>query len=128
MLSFLLQRRHFVLLSRFEANLTNDDLLRQERLARAFSAREGPTRSIIDFTDVVRIEVDTAVIVALARRPIRRSRIFIVPLPEMFGLARLYTIHTGLAGQTEPLLVKTRAEAYDALGLQGPVFQPLALE
>jgi hypothetical protein len=127
-LSFLLERRHFVLLSRFEGSLTDDQLVRQDRLVRAFSAREGRPRSILDFTDVVKVEVDTRLIAALARRTVRRPRIFIVPQPEIFGLARLYSTHSGLAGQQEPSLVRTRAEAYAALGLEDADFQPVALD
>jgi len=127
-LSFLLERRHFVLLSRFEGILTSDDLMRQDRLVCAFSAREGPARSIVDFTDVVTVEIDTGTITALAQRRVRRPRLFVVPQPEMFGLARLYSAHTGLAGQVEPSLVRTRAEAYAALGLDDPAFEPIALD
>lgn len=128
MLSFLIERRHFVLVSRFAGSLTNDDLVRQDGLVRAFSARQGPARSIVDFTDVTAIEVDTALITTIAQRTVRRPRLFVVPQPAMFGLARLYSAHSGLAGQKEPTLMRSRTEAYAALGLDDPQFEPLALE
>ena len=128
MLSFLFEQRHRVLLSRFGGSVTDDELRRQVRLAKAFATREGPLRTILDFTDVTDIQVDTRTITALATRTASHTRIFIVPRPEMFGMARLYTAHNTMAGSTAPSLVKSRAEAYATLALQEPDFQPIALD
>lgn len=128
MLSFLFEQRHRVLLSRFDGRVTDEELTRQVRLAQAFAAREGPLRTILDFTDVTDIQVDTRTIAALAAHTTSHPRVFIVPRPEMFGLARLYTTHNSMAGSTAPALVKSRAEAYAALALQDPDFQPITLD
>ena len=67
-------------------------------------------------------------ITGLAARPASHTRVFIVPRPEMFGMARLYTAHNTMAGSAAPSLVKSRAEAYAALALQEPDFQPITLD
>jgi hypothetical protein len=128
-LSFLFERRHRVLLSRFGGTVGDAELTRQVRLASAFARREGPLRTIVDFTDVTDFTVDMRTITGLAARADRHDRVFIVPQPEIFGLARLFSTHNNLAGSTTPpSLVKTLAEAYAAFALDDPDFQPMTLD
>lgn len=128
MLSFLFEHRYRVLLSRFSGGVGDEDLLSQVRLAKAIGARRTVSGAIMDFTDVASFDVSPGVVSSLARLANRKSRVFVVPTPEMFGLARLYATINGLSSVRPPMLVKTREEAYRCLDLVSPTFEPLEVE
>lgn len=128
MLDLLFEREHRVILVRFSDHLTAADLHRLDREARAFAAREGPVRGIVDFTGVKVVEVASSVIAGLGmERPImgQAARIYVVPQPELFGLGRIYATYQRHTGSNEPMLVATLAEAYAAFDLRDPDFQSL---
>ncbi len=127
MFFFFLEHRHHVLLTRFVDTLTDTDLVEHNRLAREISDRQDITARIVDFTDITSVEAAVSTIVELAERQGRLTRVFIVPRPEIFGLARLYATHNSLSGVRQPLLTKTRAEAFALLDLDAPDFQPYAV-
>lgn len=111
--------------------LTEDDLAQADRVRRAIVEREGPVRTIFDFSAVSEVVVPTSSFVERGRRPSimgDQPRVYVVPHPETFGLARLYRSHQGASDNTPPALVKTRAEAFALLGLVAPDFQPVAFE
>jgi hypothetical protein len=127
MLELLFDRRHRVLMARFSGTLTVADLAQSDVGGRAVLAREGAMRSILDFSAVGAIDVPSAEFAARGRRPAivgSQRRIYVVPRPELFGLARMYATHQQLAGGTEPLLVVSLAAALDALGIADAAFEP----
>lgn len=129
-LTFLFEPHHRVLLSRFEGQLSEQDLRRQGERVRAFEARAGLMRLILDFTGIETIQVEAPFIAALGSGiPNGAERVLVAPQPEMFGLVRLYSTHVDIAGRTPPRLVRTRAEAYAAFGLgDDAAFEPIDLD
>lgn len=128
MLVLLFDRQHRVLLARFSGALTVNDLAQSDVGAKAVLAREGPVRSILDFTEVDAIDVPSAEIAFRGSRPALmgdQTRVYVVPRPELFGLARMYSTYHGHSGGTEPLLVATFADALRALAIEDPDFEPV---
>ena len=129
MLELLFDCRHRVMLCRFSNRMTPEDLRRLDAEGRAFAAREGSVRGIVDFTDVTVVDIPTSVIADLGRvQPMmgqQAERVFVVPRPELFGLGRLYAAYQRSGGNAEPRLVATMAEAYAVYDLHDPDFQPL---
>jgi hypothetical protein len=125
---FSLERRYRAVLVTFSGSLTEQDLLDHDRAARAIRERYGYERGIVDFSGVTEVEVPTAEFVRRARRTPSMGevqRVFVVPQPAMFGLARVFTSHHQIDGNNEPVLVRTLAEACAALSLDTPHFEPV---
>ena len=129
--TFALERRHRVVLVKFSGSLTEQDLLEHDRVARVIHERYGFTQGIVDFTAVSEVQVPTAEFVRRARRiPVMGEvrRVFVVPQPAMFGLARVFTSHHQIDGSNEPILARTLAGACAALKLDQPQFEPVTIE
>ena len=84
---------------------------------------------IMDFSPVTEVALSTEFLRQLANRdPIgdatKQPRVVVAPSDLQFGLARMFQI-TG--ERTRPLLhvVRTMNEAFAALGVQSPHFEPL---
>jgi hypothetical protein len=120
------EHRHRIALVRFSGDLTMDDLARLKVAARYLIEHEGPARRILDFTAVGSVQVKTSVIASMGtENPEIGDRIYVVPRPEIFGLARVYSAYQRHgSGTSEPMLVATLGEAYTAFGLVAPDFQP----
>lgn len=130
MLAMFFERRHRVLLARFSDRLTPADVALLYDAAREFAAREGLTRGLVDFTDVGVVEVDTAEFIRRGQQAAvmtDQHRVYVVPRPDLFGLGRMFSTYQKIAGNREPQLVRTMAEAYRALDLVDPEFEPLPL-
>ena len=119
-----------VLLLRLEGPLTDQLLAEVYQAVRERSEATNAGAGIIDFSSVTEIAVSAEFIRKMARRDPAmpdpsRPRFLVVPIPAVFGLARMFQI---LGESTRPLLqvVHTMDEALSALGIQRPRFEPLA--
>jgi hypothetical protein len=128
MFRLLFDANHRVLLTRFFGTLSREDLSAAAESARALMKREGPVRGLIDFSDVQTIDVSIEHFVSRARKPAVLAdgeRVYVMPRPDLYGLGRMYGTYQGLAGNREPSVVRTLAEAYVSLGLTEPDFRPV---
>ncbi|MBV9835149.1 MAG: hypothetical protein JO055_12125 [Alphaproteobacteria bacterium] len=130
MFALFFERQHHVLLVRFSDRLARDDLARLDRDARAFVAEYGVSRGIVDFTAVEVVEIETAEFVRRGQQAAimtGQDRVYVMPRPDLFGLGRMFSTYQKIGGNREPLIVRTLDEAYGALELVDPQFEPLPL-
>jgi hypothetical protein len=128
MLTTLYDYRYRVLLGRFSGMLTPDDLAALRPATINCVAKEGPSRGLRDFSEVTEVAVPTGVFVSLGNETSaisHQQRVFVMPDAELFGLGRMYSTYQRLIGNLEPLVVSSLQEAYDALQMKEPNFQPL---
>jgi hypothetical protein len=122
------ERRYKVLLVRFSDRLARGDLAALDRAARAFVAQHGVMRGLVDFTAVQAVEIDTAEFVRRGQQAAimtGQDRVYVMPRPDLFGLGRMFSTYQKIGGNREPLVVRTLDEAYQALELVDPKFEPL---
>jgi hypothetical protein len=130
MFALFYERRYNVLLVRFSDRFARDDLANLDRAARAFVAQNGVSRGVVDFTATEVIEVDTAEFVRRSQQAAimtDQDRVYVMPRPDLFGLGRMYSTYQKIGGNREPLVVRSLDEAYRALELVDPQFEPLPL-
>jgi hypothetical protein len=128
MFSLLLERNHRVLLTRFAGTFRRDVVEAQMVAARRIAAIEGPTRALYDFHDVEAVDIPYASLREMGRLPQtlpNQLRVYVMPKPELFGMGRTFATYQELTGNREPLIYRTMAEAYAALELKDPDFQPV---
>lgn len=128
MFTLLYDRKHRVLLTRFSGTLSSEDLSALAESARAFTNREGLVRGLFDFSDVQVVDIPTHVLVNHAQQPAvlaGQDRVYVMPRPDLYGLGRMYGTYQRHFGDREPLVAHTLAEAYTALGIAAPDFQPI---
>jgi hypothetical protein len=116
-----------VLLVRFSRSLTREALDRMSEAVRMFAGRVGPTRGIVDFSDVETVDVPTEAIIERGRRrPVmgNAERIFVAPQSILFGLSRLFASYQEGTGNQVPVIVHTVQEAYKRFDLDRPNFEP----
>lgn len=120
---------HRVLRARFSGVVDDAELHQFYAAIPAYLQRTGARAGITDLSDVTNFQVSPAAITALATSsPAAKDRLFarimVAPTPHEFGLSRMFQI---LGEQTRPslLVVHTREEAFAALNLKNPHFEPL---
>jgi hypothetical protein len=127
-----IERKQSVLMVKFSQRMTQEDLHQLDSAVVAFVKKEGATRGfLIDCTDVEDLAVPTGVFVRRGQRSANvvsdQARVYVMPQPDLFGMGRMYGTYQRMAGKKEPLVVKTLTEAFEALGLGDPMFEPVAL-
>jgi len=55
-------------------------------------------------------------------------RVYVIPNNDHFGGARMFGTYQDISGNIAPRIVRTMAEAYGALRIAEPDFQPLDLD
>jgi len=122
------ERRHRVLLVRVDGMLSSEDIVTHDRLIVPFLAREGPVRALYDFAavDVVVVPESKARLRGQAPALVSESRVVVAPSAATRDFARIIRDSQLMAGHREPLIVATLEEAYAALGLDDPQFEPVA--
>lgn len=119
-----------ILLMRVEGRLTDESLAALYREALARWAAIDPSAGISDYSTVTEWAVSAALIRKLAdydpveTDTMRRPRIIVAPATVGFGLSRMFQI-VGEARRPHLTVVRTLDEAFAALGVQSPHFQPL---
>ncbi len=120
-----------VLMLRVEGLLTENLLAQAQSEIRKHSTETDARSAIYDFSSVTEFALSTAFIQTLARQEpsvrdaATRPRIIVAATNEAFGLSRMFQI---LGEDSRPLLhvARTLDDAFSALGVQSPHFEPLA--
>jgi len=128
---FLFDPVNKILLFRSEGRLTDESLAESYQAIRKKSTATDASIGIWDLSSVREFGVSTQFIRQLANQEpampdaTRRPRIIVVPDTVGFGLSRMFQ---SVGEPTRPLLqvVHTLEEAFSALGVQSPYFEPLA--
>jgi hypothetical protein len=128
MFSLFFERKHRVVLTRFAGIFRREVVEAQMVAARRIEAIEGPTRALYDFLGVEAVDIPYATLREIGRLPQtvqNQLRVYVMPRPEIFGMGRTFATYQELTGSREPLIYRTTAEAYAALALKDPDFQPV---
>lgn len=127
MFTLLFERKHRVLLTRFAGIFRREVVEAQMVAARRIEAIEGPTRALYDFQDVEAVDIPYATLSAMGQLPQtvpNQLRVYVMPRPELFGMGRIFGAYQEFSGNRQPLIYRTMAEAFAALELKDPDFQP----
>lgn len=127
---FSIDRRTGVLLVKFAGAMTIDRLRAFDEEVKALVAAEGPMPAIIDFTEVSSVDVETTAVVdrgGSRRQMVGQPRVFVSTNPLLFGLLRLYGAYQEAIDEKAPLVVTSLAEAFEALSVVDPKFEPVAI-
>ena len=119
------ERRHKVLVSRFTGVFSSEDIAELDRAVIEFTARNGPSHGLLDFTQVEAVTVPMSKLVKRGGQPAISpglKRVFVVPGSQ--DMAREFANQQALAGSDGPQIVSTLQEAYRLLGLgEDPKFE-----
>ena len=122
-------RAHNVLLARFAGVFSSQDIEELDRAVMAFTAREGPSHGLLDFTAVDAISVPLSRLVQRSQQPPfspGHRRVFVADGAQALELARTFASEQALAGSGGVQIVATRAEAYALLRIgKTPRFEPV---
>ncbi len=128
MFQLLFEARHRVLMTRIYGTYVQDDIVLRDRAAARFVARHGLMRGLMDFSGMEAVDMPIDRLVRRAHEPPvlpGQARVILAPEPLGYELNRVVIAHQLYSRKVEPLLVRTRAEAYEALGLVDPTFEPV---
>jgi hypothetical protein len=119
-----------ILLVRPEGRLTDEGLLEIYAGIGKYSAATDARAGIFDFSLVTEFAATTDTIRNLARQEpampdaVNRPRVLVAPATHVFGIARMFQI-VGERKRPSLTVVRTLDEAFAALGVQSPHFEPL---
>jgi hypothetical protein len=120
-------RENGILLLRIDGRLTEESVVEYYRAAQKYWTASDAKMGIIDYSTVTEICLSTEFVNRLASRgtvAADRPRIVVAPDALMYGLSRMFQ---AMSERARPALqvVHTLEEAYTALGVQSPKFEPL---
>jgi hypothetical protein len=124
----LFDARHTVLMSRFHGTYVEADICVRDKAVARFVARHGLARGIMDFSAVEAVDVPIDYILKRAQAPPvlpGQARVIVAPREPAYSLNRIFAAHQLYSRKFEPLLVGTLEEAYRALAITDPAFEPL---
>jgi ElaB/YqjD/DUF883 family membrane-anchored ribosome-binding protein len=124
----LFEPTHRVLMTRIYGKYVLDDIVLRDRAVARFVARNGLARGLMDFTAVESVDVPIDRLVRRAHEPPvlpGQFRVIVAPDPLTYELNRVVIAHQLYSRKVEPLLVRSLAEAHQALSLVDPKFQPV---
>jgi hypothetical protein len=124
----LFDARHTVLMSRFHGTYVEADICVRDKAAARFVARHGLARGIMDFSAVEAVDIPMGYILERAHAPPvlpGQARVIVAPREPAYSLNRIFAAHQLYSRKVEPLLVGTLEEAYRALAITDPAFEPL---
>jgi len=128
-LRFEFDQANKILLLHLEGQLHDESVAESYRSIRKYWTTTGACMGIVDFSPVTEFGLSGDLLIQLARQepcmPDGTScpRVIVAPETHVYGLARMFQI---LAENTRPALsiVRTLGEAFEALGVQSPHFEP----
>jgi hypothetical protein len=123
--------RHNVLMTRYFGTYVADDITLRDNAVARFVARRGLVRGIVDFSDVNAVDVPLDRFIKRATSPGllgSKARVIVAPDELTYGLNRVFAAHRAYSRILEPLLVRSLAEAYEALELDDPKFEPVEVD
>lgn len=128
MFSLLFDSTHRVLVARVGSLITLQDLTGINAAAAAFVEKESLVRFICDMSAVETVGFTVSEMVCRAQRVAvlpTEERVYVATDPFLFGLCGLFATYQRHAGNRQPLVVRSLDEAYQALGIIDPDFQPV---
>lgn len=128
MFSLFFDSSHRVLMARVAGTFTREDLDGINAAAAEFVDRESLVRFLCDLSAVETVSFSLSDMVLRAQRVAvlpSEERVYVTADPFLFGLCELYATYQRFAGNREPLIVRSLDEAYQALELVDPDFQPV---
>jgi hypothetical protein len=129
MFALAFDRRHNILLSRFSGVFNSSDITELDTAIVRFTSDHGPVHGIMDFSAVIAVSVPLRRLLQRGRQPAispAYKRVIVAREPELFQLARSFSIQQGLAGSPEPIVVSSMEEALKSLAVESATFEPLA--
>ena len=122
------EREHRILLVLFEGDIRDAEALTIKGVIASYLERLHPAAGIADLSAVKAFEVSTHALRATARQPpypedIRRF--IVAPQDHLFGMARMYELSEA-SSRANLQVVRSRAQALAALGVQNPKFEPVS--
>jgi hypothetical protein len=122
---------HNVLMTRLYGTYVEPDITLRDKAVARFVARHGMARGIMDYTAVEAVDLPIEVVV---RRSAGRAllagqaRVIVAPREPVWAINRIFAAHSLYRRGDEPLLVRSLSEAYQALEIANPAFEPLATD
>lgn len=118
-----------IVLGVLQGDVNDDEIVRYYRAAGLVAQAKTPSGGISDFSDVKSLNISRQTILELARAAPSmpdpsRTRVIVATSPHVFGLLRMFQ---SFGEETRPTLqvVRSMSEAYAALGIVAPKFEPL---
>jgi hypothetical protein len=126
---FAFDDRYRVLIAQFSGLHVPEDIAEIHRVTLEFVAWKGPVHCLLDYTSVEAVAVPRSLVVHRACQPQIApgcERVFVVPTPELYELARIYASVQHDFGNKELHVVHSLEDAYKLLRLEQPNFRPIA--
>jgi len=127
MFSLFFDSTHRVLMARVGGTITLQDLTGINASVAAFVERESLVRFICDMSAVETVGFTLSEMVCRAQRIAvlpTEERVYVAADPLLFGLCGVFATYQRHAGNRQPLVVRSLDEAYQALEIIDPDFQP----
>jgi predicted RNA-binding Zn-ribbon protein involved in translation (DUF1610 family) len=124
-------KRHNVLLTRFSGTYVATDISLRDKAVGRFVARNGLARGIMDYSAVEEVDIPIEVVVERSSKPgllPGQARVIVAPREPLWAMNRIFAAHRLFRQGEEPLLVRSIEEAYEALFMVDPVFEPVAID
>lgn len=129
MIEVAFERRHRVLFSRLIGIFTSDDIEALDRVVSRFVHENGPVAGLIDWSGIETFAVSSGRMVQRGRVPQiapGERRVMVAPSDgPIRDMVRAYADQQRDYGNVEPIVVFSLEEAYAALGIANPVFDPV---
>lgn len=115
-----------MLLVRLTGLFSSQDIEAHDRVVLSFVAREGEVRAIYDMSAVEAVAVPASKAMQRGQAPaIIETRVVVMPPAASADFVHIMREQQRLAGHREPIPVATLEEAYLALGMTDPHFEPV---
>ena len=124
-------QRHNVLLTRFSGAYVATDISLRDKAVGRFVARNGLARGIMDYSAVEAVDIPIEVVVERSSQPPLlpgQARVIVAPREPLWAMNRIFAAHRLFRQGEEPILVRRIEEAYQALSMVDPVFEPVAVD
>jgi hypothetical protein len=122
---------HDVLMTRLHGTFVESDITLRDKAVARFVGRRGKPRGIMDFSGIEAVEVSVDVVVRRSAAPSLlegRTRVIVAPCEPLWSLNRIFAAHRLHCSGNEPILVRSLDEAYRALAIDEPAFEPIELD
>jgi predicted RNA-binding Zn-ribbon protein involved in translation (DUF1610 family) len=120
--------RHNVLMTRLYGTYVESDIALRDKAVARFVARCGVARGIMNFSDIEAVDVSMEAVVRRSAGPALldgQARVIVAPREPLWALNRIFAAHQLYRRGTEPILVRSLEEAYQALSIAEPAFERL---
>ncbi len=131
MFQLLHDKRHNVLLTRLSGTYVATDIWLRDQAVRRFVASHGLARGIMDYSGVEAVDTPVEVVIERSSRPPLlpgKARVIVAPREPLWMINRIFAAHQLFRHGEEPLLVRSIDEAYDALSIDEPAFEPVPVD